>query len=340
MKCIDTFSNEHGIQITKEQFAQSYFDRINPKTKDGSRYMITQSVIGRIEKKIGTAEQPLRSFYEYLLDKPRDHNRLKRIVLSPPDLLHSSVIPNVKRKASALGISWSKIKVEELIKVLGYESIRKNHVTWLVRSLGLKACPYCGSQYLLNAESLQEKKSLCELDHFFPKKRYPFLAISVFNLIPSCGPCNRLKGEEETSLANYPHPYLDDLNQIFRFSTNPEDVIEKIIKHKQDIGIDIHRNLDLNTRQKRQTRNHIERFRLAQVYENHTDIAEELYWKKYLYNKSKRQELVEVFKNLDINEKEIDRFITGNYILDEDLHKRPLAKLTKDIWAELDKIKD
>ena len=33
-------------------------------------------------------------------------------------------------------------------------------------------------------------KSKKQIDHFFPKRKYPFLALCYYNLIPSCDICN------------------------------------------------------------------------------------------------------------------------------------------------------
>jgi len=34
-----------------------------------------------------------------------------------------------------------------------------------------------------------------EMDHYYPKADYPYLAISIFNLVPSCPTCNGIKEE-------------------------------------------------------------------------------------------------------------------------------------------------
>lgn len=79
----------------------------------------------------------------------------------------------------------------------------------------LGCCPYCGADLVL---------SNCKLDHFFPKSKYPTLALVLSNLVPSCGDCNSLyKGEidpldgvvcdheiEEVCL-----PYHADLHSFF-----------------------------------------------------------------------------------------------------------------------------
>lgn len=53
-------------------------------------------------------------------------------------------------------------------------------------------CPYCGRQRI-NVASLPGKRpSKPPIDHFLPKRKYPFLAVSFYNLIPCCTNCNEL----------------------------------------------------------------------------------------------------------------------------------------------------
>lgn len=336
MRKLTYVTDGSGRPITMQQFATDYFDLINPKVKDGSRYMKDQSVIGRIENKISLGGVLPIGLYHYLLDKENKYGRLKEIIQSEPEALRKKIIPKVSKKISSLGIIWKKEEKEELLEVLGYKNIRKRYTNWLVGRLGIKACPYCGSQYLLGFESGAENKELYQLDHFFPKSEYPYLSISLFNLIPSCSSCNLLKGDRPTTLATYPNPYIDDLNQMFRFKTNPKDVIFRIITQKKEIKIDLEHSAKLSKREKRQLDNHIKRFRLNLVYQNHSDVAEELYWKKYIYNDSRKKELTKLFKDsLGLTKNDIERFITGNYVAEEDLLRRPLGKLVKDLAEEL-----
>jgi hypothetical protein len=44
----------------------------------------------------------------------------------------------------------------------------------------------------------KSKELMPEIDHFYPKDKYPFLAVSFFNLIPSCLTCNGLSAMSNT----------------------------------------------------------------------------------------------------------------------------------------------
>ena len=83
----------------------------------------------------------------------------------------------------------------------------------------LRVCPYCG---LTIIEPSNRTKH--QIDHFFPKGKYPFLALSYYNLIPSCDKCNESpnKGqndpiEQAAKGKKIQHPYILN-DSIVRFN--------------------------------------------------------------------------------------------------------------------------
>lgn len=79
----------------------------------------------------------------------------------------------------------------------------------------IRFCPYCNAApiyYYDNAAGTSERKN--PFDHFFPKSVFPFLALSLYNLIPVCDRCNREKADRFAPIA---YPHLDDLNQLLVF---------------------------------------------------------------------------------------------------------------------------
>jgi len=84
------------------------------------------------------------------------------------------------------------------------------------------------------------------------------------------------------------------------------------------------------------TKNTIETFRLKELYNEHKDIVLELIQKAEIYNDSYIEELMQKYEgSLFKNREDLLRLITCGYVSDEDLHKRPLSKLIKDISEEL-----
>lgn len=54
-----------------------------------------------------------------------------------------------------------------------------------IKNSGLRVCPYCGMEYIKPTNRTKK-----QIDHFLPKRKYPFLALCYYNLIPSCDTCN------------------------------------------------------------------------------------------------------------------------------------------------------
>lgn len=73
-----------------------------------------------------------------------------------------------------------------------------------------RLCPYCQMHHV-NYHMAPLKKDLNlrpPLDHFYPKSKYPYLATSLFNLIPSCEQCNsRIKLARDPLAAGLVHPF-------------------------------------------------------------------------------------------------------------------------------------
>ncbi len=64
-------------------------------------------------------------------------------------------------------------------------------------------------------------------------------------------------------------------------------------------------------------------------------MAEELIWKSRAYNDTFMESYREAFDRLNIKDYHFKRFILGNFDRAEDIHKRPLSKMTQDIARQL-----
>jgi hypothetical protein len=81
-------------------------------------------------------------------------------------------------------------------------------------TMSLKYCPYCNADtvYAFRKDNKNRTKVVSALDHFYPKSKYPYLALSLYNLIPACSRCNsQMKGGADmTKVAN---PYIEDVHR-------------------------------------------------------------------------------------------------------------------------------
>lgn len=203
----------------------------------------------------------------------------------------------------------------------------------LVKNLGIKTCPYCNRNYISFVN--KKRKTRPQLDHFYPKAIYPFLACSFYNLIPSCSACNHMKSDDDSYKdekdGNLVHPYnVKDGDFTFSYTLNDLKITEIFDTNKKDINFEYEESIGISLNTKYSQNN--EYFQLETIYQNHKDIVIELILKEINYPKSYIDELI---KNGFGTEEEIYRFIFSNYLKVDDLHKRPLSKLTRDIVEEL-----
>lgn len=87
---------------------------------------------------------------------------------------------------------------DELCKIFRYNGKNQSIIADFFKKhssdMKINSCNYCDMAYVNTYQYRNKNYSHFDLDHFFPKKKCPILALSLFNLIPSCPTCNqRLK---------------------------------------------------------------------------------------------------------------------------------------------------
>lgn len=199
----------------------------------------------------------------------------------------------------------------------------------LAGKLKVDVCPYCNRNYTFTIKNKNSKSTRPDFDHFYSKNDYPILALSFYNLIPSCILCNsRLKSTAKFSIRTHLHPYQDSFNDHAKFSLKIQNSSFYHDENRFDIKIE--------TNEPR-AQKIIEDFALQTLYDKHKDIVLELIQKAEIYNDSYIDELLNQYEGtLFKNREDLMRLITCGYITDEDINKRPLSKLIKDISEELE----
>jgi hypothetical protein len=210
-----------------------------------------------------------------------------------------------------------------------YQRLKKAN---FIKQLNIHVCPYCNRNYIFNFNKNNQQEATAQLDHFFDKKDYPYLAVSLYNLVPSCSTCNQRKSSKRENIF---YPYLESFNESAKFKYKG---IKSISKDEKIDFLDSKRVMfDIEAiKDKEKVEKHIEVFNLKNLYEEHKDIISELLQKKEIYNESYIDELMQKYEGtLFKNREDLLRLVTCGYLSDEDLHKRPLSKLIKDISEEL-----
>lgn len=235
---------------------------------------------------------------------------------------------------------------ENINSAMQYGYVQKDLFPEFMDKAGIKTCVYCNVQTCIVAEveyydSKKKKRNklparpVYQIDHFYPKSKYPYLATSFFNLYPSCATCNNIKREEKALFELYTES--DDL-EVFQFEIQNEELINRYLGASKKIA-------PLNIRFKsikgdfELLNNHNHLFAVQGVLEKNTDLAEELFLKSKLYTDAYKKSLVKSFGKIFNDTKIIDRLIVGNYTKPEEVHKRPYSKMTQDIARQLKLIK-
>ena len=87
-----------------------------------------------------------------------------------------------------------------------------------VAAINVGACLYCNFEKANAYTSVEGKRRNPPFDHYLAQARYPYLGISIQNLIPCCTPCNtQHKGMAYWSLSSFAHPYVDDMDAQLEF---------------------------------------------------------------------------------------------------------------------------
>lgn len=198
-----------------------------------------------------------------------------------------------------------------------------------IKDLDITVCPYCNRNYIFNFKKPDSLEATAQLDHFFDKSTYPYFSISIFNLIPSCQTCNQRKSKIQNDIY---HPFIEAFNDDVKFNLKLIDSKFYYDKNSLEIEKKIIKNEE-------KANSHIETFNIQNLYNEHKDIALELIQKAQIYNESYIDELYQKYEGtLFKNREDVLRHITGGFIEDKDINKRPLSKLIKDISEELDLI--
>lgn len=220
---------------------------------------------------------------------------------------HKSRYKKIHKKLATifynLYTEFTKYKPEKLDHPIAYH---------FFYALNIRTCPYCNRNYTFTIYDKIGKKTHPEYDHFYDKASNPLLAVSFFNLIPSCHVCNHVKHNDSIRI----NPYFHGFKGKFKVS---DDGIFRGFQTKSKAE-----ELDYKT------------FGLDQLYQLHDDYVQELIEKARIYRGPMMDALSSTFQTPDYTPKDVFNFVWGKNLDTANHINRPLSKLTRDILEELD----
>lgn len=258
--------------------------------------------------------------------------RIKRLANARPEELER-IIGMLMRRYPDLG-DKTKVLSKTVYRAFvgnGYDnkSFPKDE---LVRGVNVRVCPYCNRVFV---ESVKGRKGTVrgELDHFYPKEKYPFLAISRYNLVPSCPFCNGVAGKHSAdpmdAATRIENPYLIKNHREMRFEV---DIVKmgflnlETTANAMTVRVDCSGNPRLEANRKM--------FNLDGLYNCHRDVAAEIYYKHLMTKSEAYKEFVGKMTGT-VGRVDAMMLVWGAPIVEERLGSRPLGKFTRDVIDQL-----
>lgn len=316
--------------------------KLNDKAAESHFLLIEKFLISRIKniikngirKKSGKSSvviKPNTNLVNYLNFLLISEN-LESLIIAQPDKLQKIISDLSKKYPEFLDCKSESNRILYNIFVSScYDKTKKFSKHDFITIINLDTCPYCNRNYIYYLAKKDEIKP--QIDHFFPKSKYPFFAMSFYNLIPSCQTCNGLevKGEKDPVKLKITNPYqVKDSDFTFSYEVLTSRIISSLLD-KNSVKLELTSSLTGN----------LEVFKLRELYELHSDHVVELVFKsKIKYSDTYRKYLQKYReKGLSFSDNEIDRIILGNYTNVDEIHKRPFSKLYQDIGLDLGLVK-
>lgn len=208
-----------GIQQALDRLAAGKRVEISKSSEAEETVLMEEQVL---------ADSGVVQYFQAIRDLFVDYSLLTATANSLRDVVNNHIPP-----LSSCGAK--EVVIHMLMKVFNYSKFqrgraliyennefvwRKNKPDWgafefLKHHLNsLKFCPYCNASdiYAINKDDDKSTKVGSSLDHFYPQKKYPFLALSLYNLIPVCFRCNtQMKGSSD--MKGVANPYIEDIHR-------------------------------------------------------------------------------------------------------------------------------
>ena len=334
--------DERKWEKIKEEHSEWYSDNILPNIRNAYEFIESQK----------SKSYSMKKYLELLkkiIDKGKDFIIQKELFLDYENKEIDKIIKIMKKKnkksKSILEIRFEKLNISEEYlpnQLFCYKKLQTGNKNWnrhkLLSLIGIEICPYCQRNYISSYEESNDEKTTADLDHFYPKSLYPFLALSLYNFIPSCQICNsRFKGDKDTR--DFVYLYEEGFDELgVKFKTSEEVIVKILEEGYSDFSVKINYENLKDEKNKEKVKKSIKNLRLDKVYEkSHNQYIQNLLYNIEKYPENYLENCVEMFESNVDKKKQLEEYF--KYIVKEPYRKRiengePLAKLSKDILEE------
>ena len=305
-----------------------YLDPSSPKTLKAKNEFLVEMrdfVFNRINRyQSGDGPLPRNIVLTDILLHELIFNHVDEILVGLPDrlvALNNKINPFIRSSKDL------KSAVEYIFNYDSFCAKTKRYDSYsLASALDTPTCTYCNINYTNTIINKNKKKiTRPQFDHFFDKANNPLLAISFFNLIPSCAICNSIIKKSVIMYLNvHLHPYIDNgLNEIkfsYKYSNHvPNGVRVKVVTpggSKSEATAKV--------------------FALEEIYNAHTGLLQEILRTKECFS-DKYLEILSsnLLEGVVASKEELYRIVFGTEYDQENFVKRPFSKFKSDILKEI-----
>ena len=203
----------------------------------------------------------------------------------------------------------------------------------ILKKMKVTVCPYCNRQYIFTLSNGQVRS---QFDHYYPKSRYPYLALSLYNMIPSCSICNMAKSSLDTLKQPILYPFTEEMGSEAKFEIKRRrngNFVRMLQGVSNEFVIDLN---DSNSKYKFEIQNQMEKMHLKSLYNEHKEYVMDIIKAKYVNSSGRINELLRLFPTLFDSYEDVKSLLYMTNIQKESWGDRPLSKLTYDIDRQLE----
>ncbi|WP_027695658.1 hypothetical protein [Vibrio litoralis] len=206
-----------SVPILAERFNPKFFfsslnvdtkcDHLNLRTNEGKLALlrIKENVQAEIETFLTAKPSILLDEVVESMDQATKASEIKAQLGKITSMVNGTIQANDNFKAKFP--AW----LECLSSAFNYDYVIARFGAQIVNLIDLHYCPYCAEEGI---EPFHRYRPA--IDHYFPKSKFPFLALSLHNFVPSGDRCNsRFKKNNE--MIGYFNPALDELPNVALF---------------------------------------------------------------------------------------------------------------------------
>lgn len=282
-------------------------------------------------------------FNEYLYAEPYRllelHNQLFTYILNIPGKEFSQDEWLNFKNNNTIHPEYAAINANELktIKsIFNYKTqiVENKDFSYFIAGLiDSNTCTYCNRQYTLTVLGKNNESFIRpEFDHWFSQQDYPDLALSYYNLIPSCSLCNSsLKRTQKTTFQKHIHPYVDSEPGFF-FRYQPLGIDKG---GKDNYAVDF--NITATGMDAIRVHNTLNLFRIKEIYNAHANYElRDLIELATAYPKDYIEIIItKILKDTSLTKEDIFRMLFGIEMTPKKYLDRPFSKFKNDVIYQI-----